>query len=207
MESNKYGHFWKCPNGETCKYKHSLPPGYVLNPKKKATEEVDDDEEETPLEEIIEAERAKMIAAGKAVTPCTLENFNAWKERKKLAREAELAEMKKEEKKRPGLAVLSGRDLFTYDPSLFIDDEGADDEAYVVHDEDQEEEKLASIEEALYDFEHQDEIEVDANIESNAKISNVFLEDVELPSDSDENLDEKEEDEDEDDSEEEEKTA
>ena len=22
--------FWQCPNGKECKYKHALPPGYVL---------------------------------------------------------------------------------------------------------------------------------------------------------------------------------
>ncbi len=25
-----YYRFWKCPNGAECKYRHALPPGYVL---------------------------------------------------------------------------------------------------------------------------------------------------------------------------------
>jgi len=31
IEDGKYGWFWICPNGgDKCKYKHALPPGYVL---------------------------------------------------------------------------------------------------------------------------------------------------------------------------------
>lgn len=30
VEKSKYGWFWSCPNGEHCKYKHALPPGFVL---------------------------------------------------------------------------------------------------------------------------------------------------------------------------------
>ena len=31
IEDGKYGWFWTCPNGgDQCKYKHSLPPGYVF---------------------------------------------------------------------------------------------------------------------------------------------------------------------------------
>lgn len=38
IENQKYGWFWTCPNGgDSCKYRHALPPGYVL--KKKETEE------------------------------------------------------------------------------------------------------------------------------------------------------------------------
>ncbi|GFH27773.1 uncharacterized protein HaLaN_26151 [Haematococcus lacustris] len=30
VEKHQYGWFWKCPNGVDCKYRHALPPGYVL---------------------------------------------------------------------------------------------------------------------------------------------------------------------------------
>merc|ERR1712113_575271 len=33
VENNKYGWFWECPEkkaGRECKYKHALPPGFVL---------------------------------------------------------------------------------------------------------------------------------------------------------------------------------
>lgn len=35
--------------------------------------------------------------------------------------------------------LLSGRDLFTFDPTLFIDDEEADDEQYIITADDQSE--------------------------------------------------------------------
>ena len=28
--SRRYCRFWQCPNGKECKYKHALPPGYIL---------------------------------------------------------------------------------------------------------------------------------------------------------------------------------
>ena len=31
VEKRQYGWFWVCPNGgKDCKYRHALPPGYVL---------------------------------------------------------------------------------------------------------------------------------------------------------------------------------
>ena len=30
VEKSQYGWFWKCPDGPTCKYRHKLPPGYVM---------------------------------------------------------------------------------------------------------------------------------------------------------------------------------
>ena len=49
--------FWECPNGNTtCKYKHALPPGYVLKSEEKA-QEVDEDDKMTIEEEIEEEVR------------------------------------------------------------------------------------------------------------------------------------------------------
>lgn len=31
VEKGKYGWNWTCANGDGCKYKHCLPPGYVLS--------------------------------------------------------------------------------------------------------------------------------------------------------------------------------
>ena len=40
LEKQQYGWFWSCPNGgDTCKYRHALPPGYVLKRDKKAMDE------------------------------------------------------------------------------------------------------------------------------------------------------------------------
>ena len=43
VEAKKYGWFWSCPNGESCKYRHALPPGYVFkkDAKKEEAEEID----------------------------------------------------------------------------------------------------------------------------------------------------------------------
>lgn len=44
LKKKLYGHFWKCPNGDQCKYRHNLPPGYVM--KEEAPKVEDSDEEE-----------------------------------------------------------------------------------------------------------------------------------------------------------------
>ena len=127
VEKNIYGWFWTCPNGgDTCKYKHSLPPGYVLK-KKVTVDEDEEDEEEVTIEDMIETERAALPSGG---TPVTEESFRVWLKRKaeekKIAEEKErqaiIEASKKKEQKGVG---LSGRDLFMFDPSLFVDDDGA----------------------------------------------------------------------------------
>ena len=127
VEKNLYGWFWVCPNGgDQCKYRHALPPGYVLKKNQPVADE-DDEEEEISIEEQIEMERAALPSGGTQVTE---ENFKVWLMRKA---EERLAAQEKEKqaiidasskKGQKGLG-LSGRDLFTYDPSLFIDDDGA----------------------------------------------------------------------------------
>ena len=58
IESSKYGWFWECPNGGVnCKYRHALPPGFVLKSKAAKTE----DKEEISLEEFLETEVNKKI--------------------------------------------------------------------------------------------------------------------------------------------------
>ncbi|CAH2306873.1 zinc finger CCCH domain-containing 15 [Pelobates cultripes] len=80
IENNKYGWFWVCPGGgDTCIYRHALPPGFVLRKDKKKEEK----EEEISLEDLIEKERA---ALGPNVTRITLESFLAWKKRKRQER-------------------------------------------------------------------------------------------------------------------------
>jgi hypothetical protein len=127
VESNKYGWFWVCPNGgDACKYRHSLPPGYVLK-KQVPVDDEDDDEEQLTIEEIIENERAALPSGGTQVTE---ETFKAWLKRNaELKREAAEKERQaiieaSSKKDQRGIG-LSGRDLFTFDPSLFVDDDGA----------------------------------------------------------------------------------
>lgn len=53
IEGNKYGWFWVCPaGGDSCMYRHALPPGFVLKKDKKKEEK----EDEISLEELIENE-------------------------------------------------------------------------------------------------------------------------------------------------------
>ena len=88
VENEMYGWRWICPNrGNKCQYRHMLPEGYVLIPKKerdalKLKEEKEKAESDSKtLEEKIEEERMALKADG--LTPVTKETFFAWKERRK----------------------------------------------------------------------------------------------------------------------------
>ena len=55
IESGKYGWFWECPNGgDKCKYRHALPPGFVLKQTDKSSSK--EDKQEISLEEFLETE-------------------------------------------------------------------------------------------------------------------------------------------------------
>lgn len=100
------------------------------NPTIRCKEDVDSEEgpDERDLEEIID-ERRKALGPGG--TPVTELSFRAWKERKDLAIEMALQAEKDARQKAAKKAGakdgtgLSGKDLFTFDASLFVDDEGA----------------------------------------------------------------------------------
>ena len=81
VEEGKYGWFWTCPDGgDKCKYKHSLPPGFVLKTKEQRAAEkalMDKSPLKTlTLEDFLESERHKLT--GK-LTPVTPETFAKWK--------------------------------------------------------------------------------------------------------------------------------
>lgn len=84
------------------------------------------------LEDEIEAQRQKKVEelkkSGKG-TPVTPETFKAWQEKKRRRKAEEAKSMVEAELKKKkggkGLAVLSGRALFSYKKELFVDDEGA----------------------------------------------------------------------------------
>ena len=87
VEDELYGWRWECPNrGVKCQYRHQLPEGYVLIPKKerdaqkKLEEERNADANRKTLEEQSEEERAALKSDG--LTPVTKESFFAWKERR-----------------------------------------------------------------------------------------------------------------------------
>ncbi|KAF8474596.1 hypothetical protein BDZ91DRAFT_711323 [Kalaharituber pfeilii] len=91
VENSKYGWFWTCPNGgETCKYKHSLPPGFVLKTKEqRAAEKALHDKSPLAtltLEDFLETERHKLTGT---LTPVTEETFRKWKAERLSKKEAE----------------------------------------------------------------------------------------------------------------------
>ncbi|XP_029926680.1 zinc finger CCCH domain-containing protein 15 [Myripristis murdjan] len=140
IEGNKYGWFWVCPaGGDSCMYRHALPPGFVLKKDKKKEEK----EDEISLEELIENERS---ALGLNVTRITLETFLAWKKRKrqeKVAKAVEDMEKKKADFKAGRSLGVSGREVFEFRPELVDDDDDeADDTRYAKADEESEEEEI-----------------------------------------------------------------
>lgn len=96
------------------------------NPTIRCQEDVDAEvaPDERPIEEIIEERRRALPPGG---IPVTLVTFKAWKEKREAERLAKVEEGRKTDPKsgQKGLVGLSGRDLFTYDASLFVDDDDA----------------------------------------------------------------------------------
>mmetsp|Transcript_137471 Transcript_137471/g.293794 ORF Transcript_137471/g.293794 Transcript_137471/m.293794 type:complete len:396 (+) Transcript_137471:132-1319(+) len=100
--------------------------------------------DERPIEEILEERRAALPPGG---TPVNLETFKAWKAAKEAQRQAQEEEHRqailKKQAAGKGLVGVSGRDLFTYDATLFVDDDDAAsaaelDERSEVDDEEEE---------------------------------------------------------------------
>lgn len=121
VEKKQYGWFWQCPNGgKDCKYRHALPPGYVLKSQMKALLE-EEAKNAKSIEEEIEEERRKVDAK----TPITQTVFADWHNKKKEAarkiQEDVLAERKKK-------GILSGREIFAQEGFLAEDDFGAHDD-------------------------------------------------------------------------------
>lgn len=164
IEQRKYGWFWECPNGgNKCKYRHALPPGYVL--KRDLTKDNSDDPNEASisLEEFLETERFNIDKK----TPVTAESFAKWKadRRAKAAEEeARLAKAREAEVKAGRLGHVSGRDLFTYSPDLFKDDDEAMDVDYTAREDEGDDESNAPA----------DSVQVDAEL-----FENLDLEDCE----------------------------
>lgn len=97
VENGKYGWFWVCPNGgNECKYKHSLPPGFVLKTKeqKKLERLAAENEPKITLEEFLELERSKLDKS--KFTPITAESFAKWKQEQTSKKESQKKRMKKE---------------------------------------------------------------------------------------------------------------
>jgi len=134
IERKKYGWFWECPDqlnnpSQGCKYRHALPPGYVFKDKKKSGDDSDEEGDGKTLEERLDDMR-KGVGPGAMVTA---ETFREWKrarlEKKQEEEDAADAKLKKSYKK-GAKTQMTGRQLFEFDESLFVDDAeagGADD--------------------------------------------------------------------------------
>lgn len=104
VENGKYGWFWVCPNGgNECKYRHSLPPGFVLKTKEQKRLErlAEESAPKITLEDFIELERGKLDKS--KFTPITIESFNIWKTKKAQRKEEK---EKSEKKKKTGREII-----------------------------------------------------------------------------------------------------
>jgi hypothetical protein len=73
VENQKYGWFWECPNGgDKCKYRHALPPGFVLKKKETAEERREREEREKEnaitIEDFLETEVSARSEASRDVS-------------------------------------------------------------------------------------------------------------------------------------------
>ncbi|KAH9023900.1 hypothetical protein EDB85DRAFT_295948 [Lactarius pseudohatsudake] len=127
VEIQKFGWFWQCPSGESCQYRHALPPGFVLKSQKKALEEAER-ANTISLEEFLEVERHKL---GPNLTPVTRETFAKWKLTRMNKKEAEADAMRKAKNAQAAAGKnigMSGRDLFQYNPEWFQDSDEEEEE-------------------------------------------------------------------------------
>ncbi|KAL3894735.1 MAG: hypothetical protein SGCHY_005105 [Lobulomycetales sp.] len=143
VETRKYGWFWVCPTGDTCKYRHALPPGFVLRPRETPEERMEREEREKAneitIEDFLERERHN-LGDPSTLTPISEESFAKWKaDRKAKQREEDAKEEKRKADayaKKAGTSKagvsFSGRDLFQFNPdwadALDDDDDGAMEE-------------------------------------------------------------------------------
>jgi hypothetical protein len=158
IETQKYGWFWECPNGEKCIYRHALPPGFVL--KKKETEEERrereqrEKENEITIEDFLEIEvfvfLKKRHKLGPNTTPVTAESFYKWKaERVNRREEIENAEKQAKAeamtKMKAGMRTgmkFSGKDMFDFNPDWAKDSEDEDVEDYTLPKDQEPQENL-----------------------------------------------------------------
>ncbi|CCL98649.1 uncharacterized protein FIBRA_00651 [Fibroporia radiculosa] len=159
IETEKFGWFWECPNGgESCQYRHALPPGFMLKSQKKAAADAEK-ANVISLEEFLEVERHKL---GSNLTPVTPESFAKWKQTrmdKKQGEEEALRKAKDAQHAAGKNSGMSGRDLFTYNPEWFEDEDPDDEEEWDLakYRKAKEDEDLAAEEDRIKNLNLQDE--------------------------------------------------
>ncbi|KAG2444374.1 hypothetical protein HXX76_001130 [Chlamydomonas incerta] len=130
VEKKLYGWFWKCPNGDECKYRHALPPNYILKSQMKELLE-EEARNAKDIAESIEEERAKVVAR----TPVTQATFSAWHQAKRDAKAAKRAADEEDRRKK---GILNGREIFMQEGFVANDDaSAADDYGFEVDEEEE----------------------------------------------------------------------
>eukprot|EP00013_Stygamoeba_regulata_P015787 CAMPEP_0177681058 /NCGR_PEP_ID=MMETSP0447-20121125/30506_1 /TAXON_ID=0 /ORGANISM="Stygamoeba regulata, Strain BSH-02190019" /LENGTH=408 /DNA_ID=CAMNT_0019190435 /DNA_START=108 /DNA_END=1334 /DNA_ORIENTATION=- len=129
IEEKKYGWLWECPDGVGCKYRHCLPPGFVL--KSKTSEKDTVKEDKLALELRLESERQEVLKQGGG-TEVTLERLLDFIEELKVRRKKEakaeknkLKKVKQDKGASLSRKLMSGRALFEFKPELLEDDADA----------------------------------------------------------------------------------
>ncbi|ETW83338.1 hypothetical protein HETIRDRAFT_444668 [Heterobasidion irregulare TC 32-1] len=150
IETQKFGWFWQCPNGDLCQYRHALPAGFVLKSQRKAAEAAEKANTIT-LEEFLEVERHKL---GTNLTPVTRETFAKWKQTRMNKKEAEVDAMRKAKDQQHAAGKnsgMSGRDLFQFNPEWFEDEDEGDEDSWDLakYRREQEDADLAAEEERI----------------------------------------------------------
>jgi len=124
VEDRTYGWFWVCPNGgKTCKYRHALPPGYVLKRDRLAAL-AEEAEEAVAIEEEVEEERAGIKGAGTEVTKGALEMWWASKREEDNATAVASGGMRAQGGDRVTASARTGKELFMAG-GIFEDDADA----------------------------------------------------------------------------------
>ncbi|EGD77612.1 hypothetical protein PTSG_08707 [Salpingoeca rosetta] len=172
VEKGKYGWFWTCPNGgDDCKYRHALPPGYVLKKDRKKKQE---EEAKMTLEELIDRERAE-LSKRTNLTPVNPDTFAKWKKKKIAEKKKALKEANKKKKKEflsgNTSAKVTGRDFFSFRPEMggtdTNDDEGGTFDDLTKKDKEnngEAQDGQAAVKEfdaSVYDVKHDDDDEDD----------------------------------------------
>jgi len=183
----KYGWFWTCPNGgEACQYRHCLPKGYTL--KIDAPKEVELDD--VNIADQLEEERQKLRENAENLTPVTLERFLEWKKRKEEERRKKEEEeaKKRSEDIKSGRTNMSGRELLTFNPELFIidDDDVMDVEEYKKETDGVEQGEEEKEEKGFYNSEDEENADDTPQYNAPTVIDESLFKEEDLPEDSDE---------------------
>lgn len=104
IEKKIYGWFWSCPGGKECKYKHALPPGYLMKSEMQALLAAERANLPTQ-EESLEIQRKELNAS----TPVTPDTYSDWKKKWDAKRKNDKDALKAEHR---AADKISGRDLF-----------------------------------------------------------------------------------------------